>query len=246
MNMLSKSDCRWRFWRRCFLCLRDARGTAKSEHYYLVATNIELPYWKTAAAGFQRPRTQYGVSAEMRGPAAFDPQEEVEEFRAVVARKPAGILVSVANSQTDGAGDRCGDCRGNSGDHDRLGRSGEQAAVLYRDEQPAGRPAGRETRGGAVEWQRAMSSSSPCRAAESGGAAEGLQGRLRRLSGDQGRRGLRYEGRLRHGDGPGDGVSGAKGEGPDRRVDLPGVFSRQGRGRSDSAARRPTATRDGC
>jgi ribose transport system substrate-binding protein len=71
----------------------------KSEHYYLVATNIDLPYWKTAAAGFQKAATQYGVSAELRGPTTFDPQKEVEEFRAVVARKPAGILVSVANSK---------------------------------------------------------------------------------------------------------------------------------------------------
>jgi ribose transport system substrate-binding protein len=72
---------------------------SKSEHYYLVATNIGLPYWKTAAAGFQKAATEYGVSAEMRGPNSFDPQAEVEEFRKVVALKPAGILVSVANSQ---------------------------------------------------------------------------------------------------------------------------------------------------
>ena len=72
---------------------------SKSEHYYLVATNIGLPYWKTAAAGFQKAATEYGVSAEMRGPNSFDPQAEVEEFRKVVALKPAGILVSVANSK---------------------------------------------------------------------------------------------------------------------------------------------------
>lgn len=71
----------------------------KSEHYYLIATNIDLPYWKTANEGFQKAATEYGVSAEMRGPGTFDPQAEVTEFRAVVARKPAGILVSVANSQ---------------------------------------------------------------------------------------------------------------------------------------------------
>jgi ribose transport system substrate-binding protein len=72
---------------------------SKSEKYYLVATNIGLPYWKTAAAGFQKAATEYGVSAEMRGPNSFDPQAEVEEFRKVVALKPAGILVSVANSK---------------------------------------------------------------------------------------------------------------------------------------------------
>ncbi len=71
----------------------------KDEHYYLVATNINLPYWKSANAGFQKAATQYGVSAEMRGTTTFDPQGEVAEFRTVVARKPAGILVSVASAQ---------------------------------------------------------------------------------------------------------------------------------------------------
>lgn len=71
---------------------------SKSEHYYLVTVNVDLPYWKTAGEGFQKAAAQYHVSAEMRGPSKFDPQAEVEEFRAVVARKPAGILVSVTNS----------------------------------------------------------------------------------------------------------------------------------------------------
>jgi ribose transport system substrate-binding protein len=72
---------------------------SKDEHYYLVATNINLPYWKAANAGFQKAAVQYGVSAEMRGTTTFDPQGEVAEFRTVVARKPAGILVSVANAE---------------------------------------------------------------------------------------------------------------------------------------------------
>jgi ribose transport system substrate-binding protein len=70
----------------------------KKEQYYLIATNINLPYWKTANAGFQKAAAQYGVTAEMRGPATFDPKVEVDEFRLVAARKPAGILVSVASS----------------------------------------------------------------------------------------------------------------------------------------------------
>jgi len=72
---------------------------SKKEQYYLVATNINLGYWKTAATGFQKAAVEYGVTAEMRGPTTFDPQGEVDAFRAVVALKPAGILVSVANSR---------------------------------------------------------------------------------------------------------------------------------------------------
>jgi ribose transport system substrate-binding protein len=71
---------------------------SKSEQYYLIATNIKLPYWQTAGAGFAKAAASYGVTAEMRGPSTFDPQAEVEEFRTVVARKPAGILVSVAST----------------------------------------------------------------------------------------------------------------------------------------------------
>lgn len=68
-----------------------------SEQYYLIATNTRLPYWQTAAAGLAKAAALYGVKAEMRGPDNFDPQGEVTEFRNMVARKPAGLLVSVAD-----------------------------------------------------------------------------------------------------------------------------------------------------
>src|ERR1700678_227884 len=69
----------------------------KSEHYFLIATNINLTYWQSAHEGFTRAAAEYGVSEEIRGPEAFTPTIEVDEFRAAVARKPAGILVSVAD-----------------------------------------------------------------------------------------------------------------------------------------------------
>jgi ribose transport system substrate-binding protein len=71
---------------------------SKSEQYYLIATNTAVPYWKTAAAGFEAAGAEYGVTVDTRGPAGLNPQAEVDEFNAMVARKPAGILVSVANS----------------------------------------------------------------------------------------------------------------------------------------------------
>jgi ribose transport system substrate-binding protein len=72
---------------------------SKNEHYYLVATNTAVPYWKAAAAGFAAAGAEYAVTVDTRGPAGLNPQAEVDEFRAMVARKPAGILVSVANSK---------------------------------------------------------------------------------------------------------------------------------------------------
>jgi ribose transport system substrate-binding protein len=74
----------------------------KSEHYYLIATNINLTYWQSAHEGFARAAAQYGVTEDMRGPDTFNPAVEVDEFRAAAANKPAGILVSVADPKLMG------------------------------------------------------------------------------------------------------------------------------------------------
>lgn len=71
---------------------------SKSETYYLVATNLKLPYWQEAAAGFNKAATQYIVTAQLRGPDNFDPQAELDAFRRAAAARPAGILVSVADA----------------------------------------------------------------------------------------------------------------------------------------------------
>lgn len=81
-------------------CLMAATSCAKhsySDQYYLVATNIKLPYWQAANTGLLKAANQYGVKAELRGTDNFDPQGEVQEFRTAVSRKAAGILVSVAD-----------------------------------------------------------------------------------------------------------------------------------------------------
>jgi ribose transport system substrate-binding protein len=70
---------------------------SKSEQFFLIATNINLPYWQSAHEGFTRAAAEYGVTEEMRGPDNFTPAIEVDEFRAAMNRKPAGILVSVAD-----------------------------------------------------------------------------------------------------------------------------------------------------
>lgn len=74
----------------------------KSEHYFLIATNINLSYWQSAHEGFARAAAQYGVTEDLRGPDTFNPAIEVDEFRAAVARKPAGILVSVSDPKLMG------------------------------------------------------------------------------------------------------------------------------------------------
>jgi ribose transport system substrate-binding protein len=72
---------------------------APTEKYWLVATNIKIPYWQSASAGLLRAAQQMGVKAEMVGPDSFDPKAEHEAFQRVLAEKikPMGIMVSVAD-----------------------------------------------------------------------------------------------------------------------------------------------------
>jgi len=70
-----------------------------TEKYWLVATNIKIPYWQSANAGLMRAAQQIGVHAEMVGPDSFDTKAEHEAFQRVLAEKikPAGIMVSAAD-----------------------------------------------------------------------------------------------------------------------------------------------------
>lgn len=67
------------------------------EVFYLVSVNMGLPYWQTAAAGFNRAAGQLKVTAKAVGPENYDPQAELSELQKAVAAKPAGILISVAD-----------------------------------------------------------------------------------------------------------------------------------------------------
>jgi ribose transport system substrate-binding protein len=68
----------------------------KEEQYYLIAANVNLPYWQEAQAGLLDAAKETGVKAEMDGPTSLSPQEELDSFQKAVALHPAGILVSVS------------------------------------------------------------------------------------------------------------------------------------------------------
>jgi ribose transport system substrate-binding protein len=68
------------------------------EVYYLIATNVNLPYWQTAAAGFKQAAATYKVTAKVVGPDTYDPKAELTELHNAIAAKPAGILISVADA----------------------------------------------------------------------------------------------------------------------------------------------------
>jgi ribose transport system substrate-binding protein len=70
-----------------------------TEKYVLVATNIKVPYWQNAAAGLVQAAKQMNVGAEMVGPDSYDPKAQLEAMHKAIAAKPAGILVSAAESE---------------------------------------------------------------------------------------------------------------------------------------------------
>ena len=72
---------------------------APDEKYYLVATNLKVPYWQDAAAGLNRAASAMQVKAEMAGPDNFDPNAEHQQFQDLIKSKPSGILVSVSDAK---------------------------------------------------------------------------------------------------------------------------------------------------
>ena len=71
---------------------------SQKEVFYLVITNSSLPYWQTAASGFNHAAAQYKVKAKVVGPEGYDKQAELAALNNAVAAKPAGILISVADA----------------------------------------------------------------------------------------------------------------------------------------------------
>ena len=68
-----------------------------AERYFLLCTNIKLPYWQEAGAGLVAAGKQLNVRAELVGPESYDPAAQKQEFRRLMGLKPAGILVSPAD-----------------------------------------------------------------------------------------------------------------------------------------------------
>lgn len=70
---------------------------AAEEKYYLIATNIKVPYWQTAFAGLGRAANQMGVKVEFTGPTTYDPKAQQAEMERVISLKPTGILLSAGD-----------------------------------------------------------------------------------------------------------------------------------------------------
>src|SRR6202030_4128962 len=71
----------------------------ENARYVFVATNINLPYWQDAQAGFLDAAKALGVKGELTGPTTYDPNGEVGLFRQMVEQQPAGICLSAARPE---------------------------------------------------------------------------------------------------------------------------------------------------
>jgi ribose transport system substrate-binding protein len=83
LSMLSTSGC---------------KRHSNKEVYYLIASNLSLPYWQTAAEGFNKAAAEYQVTAMIAGPQQYNAQAELVELQKAIAAKPAGILISASDA----------------------------------------------------------------------------------------------------------------------------------------------------
>jgi ribose transport system substrate-binding protein len=67
------------------------------EKYFLISTNIKIPYWQQGEAGFYQAAQQLKVRAEFAGPDSYDPKAEQEALQKAIQSKATGILISVGD-----------------------------------------------------------------------------------------------------------------------------------------------------
>ncbi|HEY6292005.1 MAG TPA: substrate-binding domain-containing protein [Terriglobia bacterium] len=71
----------------------------QGERYVFVSSNINIPYWQDAKAGFlDSAKALKGVKADFVGPNRYAPDAELQAFQEAVTSQPAGILISPAQA----------------------------------------------------------------------------------------------------------------------------------------------------
>ena len=67
------------------------------EFYVLVSANLQVPYWKTAGAGFANAAGQFKVRSDFSGPQNYDAKAERDALDQAVEKKATGILLGVTD-----------------------------------------------------------------------------------------------------------------------------------------------------
>jgi ribose transport system substrate-binding protein len=80
-----------------FFVLSCGTGHDPDEKYFLISTNIKIPYWQAGGAGFSQAAQQLKVRSEFAGPDSYDPKAEQEALQKAIQSKATGILISVGD-----------------------------------------------------------------------------------------------------------------------------------------------------
>ncbi|MGC1451394.1 MAG: substrate-binding domain-containing protein [Candidatus Sulfotelmatobacter sp.] len=67
------------------------------EYFVLVSANLQLPYWKSAGAGFSNAAAQMKVRSDFTGPQSYDLKAERDALDQAVQKKATGILLDVTD-----------------------------------------------------------------------------------------------------------------------------------------------------
>ena len=67
------------------------------EYYVFIAANIQLPYWKAAAAGLSNAPSALKVRSDFDGPPSYDAKAERDALDQAVQKKATGILLAVTD-----------------------------------------------------------------------------------------------------------------------------------------------------
>jgi len=67
------------------------------EYYVFIAANIQLPYWKAAAAGLSKAASALKVRSDFDGPPSYDAKAERDALDQAVQKKATGILLAVTD-----------------------------------------------------------------------------------------------------------------------------------------------------
>lgn len=70
---------------------------SSDEYYVFVAANLQVPYWKTAGAGFSKAAAELKVRSDFDGPQTYDPKAERDTLDQAVQKKATGILLAVTD-----------------------------------------------------------------------------------------------------------------------------------------------------
>jgi len=68
------------------------------EHYVFISSNLQVPYWQAAGAGFSNAAAQMKVLSDFQGPQTYDNKAERDALDVAVQKKATGILLAVTDA----------------------------------------------------------------------------------------------------------------------------------------------------